>query len=107
MPDLLAPDGQTPPPILEPPVEEGITVRGQVAGAGPGTVVRFFLQMGKEAVLGEGFTLRVSPSGSYEGRLPTGTYVVEVASPRGVRRLERPVEAKDPGAVVHLPLTAP
>lgn len=88
---------------------EGVVVGGTVDGAKPGTVVRFFRAVGKggEAVLGDGFELRVEPSGVFEGRLPTGRWLVEVATPTGVWRRPALLLAESPGARLHVPLDSP
>ena len=88
---------------------EGVVVGGRVNGAPRDAVVRFFREVGTagEAVLGDGFEVRVEPGGSFEAHLPTGRYLVEVAALAGVWRRPAPMVALSPGARLHLPLERP
>ena len=88
---------------------EGVVVGGTVDGARPGTVVRFFREVaeGAEAVLGDGFEVRVEPSGTFEARLPSGRYLVEVATRTGSWRRPATLAAQSPGARLHLALESP
>ena len=90
-------------------LQEGVVVGGRVAAAQPGTIVRFFKEVAghDEAVLGDGFEVRVEPSGTFEAHLPTGRYRVEVATRLGTWSRPAPLVAESPGARLHLPLESP
>ena len=88
---------------------EGVVVGGSVDGAPLDAVVRFFRAVGsgEQAVLGDGFEVRVEPGGIFEAHLPTGRYLVETATRAGVWQRPGALEAHSPGARLHLPLESP
>lgn len=88
---------------------EGVAVGGVVDGAPPGTIVRFFREVPEhdQAVLGDGFEVRVEPGGIFQARLPTGRYRVEVTTRKGTWSRPGLLEASAPGARLHVPLESP
>lgn len=99
--------GDMPIEITHATFEKGVRVEGPVRGRKGMATVRMFFVMGEEAVLGDGFEVRVTPSGTYEALLPIGTWHVEVATRLGDWRQPIPLVVDAPGSTIHLPLRMP
>ena len=86
--------------------EKGFTYQGSVSGEALGATVRLFRQAGEEAYSGQGFEIPLIQESVFEGHFPLGRYWVEVVSPRGVQRRERPLVVDKPQQF-HVRLDAP
>lgn len=82
------------------------TYQGVVRGRLKDAAVRLFRQEGDRAFSGQGFEFPIGEQGAFRGQLPLGRYLVEVASPRGVKRREQPLVVDKPQQF-HVRLEAP
>ena len=86
--------------------EKGFLYQGKVQGNVRDARVRLYRQDDDRAFSGQAFEFPVLQEGVFTGRLPLGRYLVEVVSPRGVRKREQPLVAEEPRQF-HVRLDAP
>ncbi len=86
--------------------EKGFLYQGKVQGNVQDARVRLYRQDDDRAFSGQAFEFPVLQEGVFTGRLPLGRYLVEVVSPRGVRKREQPLVAEEPRQF-HVRLDAP
>ncbi len=94
------------PPPLPYVYEEPARIQGTVSGAPRSGIVRLYRHEGEARVTGHLWTRRLGSGGDFSFDVPAGTYDVEVASDRGIRRRDHPLDATRPGAQLHLQLKA-
>ncbi len=96
-------------PFDVPPPDAGVVFQGALPAVRPGTsvAVRLFRHEDGARVTGNGLTFTAAGGNEVSGRIPTGTYDVEVATDHGTWRRPGPLDATTAGSQIHIRLQVP